>query len=156
MVERDHDHILRFGQLFPVIRIVLNPGACGIPAAMEPHHDRTLCVLIQALRPDVQVLAVLMLGIEDMRHGKLVMRDRRCDFRADKPVDDGIPDAFPCFFRFRHMEAPCVRVPDAPENVRVLRFHAPELSQRRMRDGLVVIADHLLMQFFDEHNDLHS
>ena len=82
------------------------------------------------------------------------MRDRRWDFRADKPVDDGIPDALPRLFRFRHMEAPCVRIPDTPENVRILRFHAPELSQRRMRDGLVVIADHLLMQFFDKHNGL--
>jgi len=64
---------------------------------MEPDHNGTLAVFVEALRPYVKVLAVFILGIEIVRNIEFVMRYRSVDFGShiselDRGLDIMIPE----------------------------------------------------------------
>ena len=60
MVEVDQDDIL-LRQVHAIIERKLAAGAHRVATAVEPDHDRTLLAVVDALGPDVQGLAVLIL-----------------------------------------------------------------------------------------------
>ena len=129
-------------------------GACGVAAAMKPYHDRTFGLRIKALRPDIQILAVFMLGIEYMRHGKLIMGYGRCNLRTNKAINDRISDAIPGLHRFGHVKTARIGIFNTPENISILCFYSSKLSQGCICNRLMMIAEHLLMQLFDKHSSI--
>ena len=69
----DHD-VAELAEVLAFIGIGFHRGAIGEPAAVHPDHDGLLHLRADALRPDVQTLAVLVLQPVAMRKDEFVAR----------------------------------------------------------------------------------
>ena len=95
MVDGDHHNVAFHAHVVTVIGHLLDGGTGKISAAVEPHDDRLLRILVQSFRPDVQILAVLVHGPVAVGHQQLgaggVLRHQR----ADEAIGGGVLDPLP-------------------------------------------------------------
>ena len=103
MVHRNHHHVLAFAQIRAVV-VAFVGGPRGEAAAVQPHHNRTVAVVVDVRGPDVQILAVIVgSGVigrcRAAEHGTL----RRCG-----AIRVRLEDAVPWFHVMRRFE-PFVR-----------------------------------------------
>ena len=61
MIERDEDDVAGAREAFAVVGGMLLPVAGDESAAVKPDHDGTLCVVVDARRPDVEAKTVFVL-----------------------------------------------------------------------------------------------
>ena len=152
VVDGDDDHVAEFRQLHAVVRVEFDRGARRVSAAVEPDHDRLLRAVINVLCPQVQVEAVLVLRVMEVRHVVLVVRDRRVDLLAHRPEDVASSRAFPRRHFFRHLKALCLRVRNAAEDEGPFLQKSPHLARLCLNHGVIRVRDDGSCQLFRIHN----
>ena len=86
VIDADDHHVAELAEASAVVRVRLHRRAVGETAAMHPHHHGLLHRRCQVLRPDVQVLAVLVGDEVAMRKDQFIGADRGLLRARDRPA----------------------------------------------------------------------
>ena len=136
VVQRDDHHVAVAAHIFALVGDVLNRRARGKPAAVQPDEHRLFCRRIERLRPDVEVLAVLVERPVAVRNHQLVVRLVLLEHRADIAVRERVLDALPRLHRLRLLEALCIGVFHTVKRVNAVDPEAAQLAGLRLNDRL--------------------
>ena len=156
MIQSHHHDITKAAHVFAVISKMFNTGPRGKSTAMQPHQNRTLPVIVQRLRPDIQILAILILWIENMGNVIVVTGLNRLNFRTYRSINDCFFHTFPGLDRSRHVESFCISILDSSENKCIVHNETAQFPVRSGNHRFIRIAYHLFCQFLDKHTTSHS
>ncbi len=135
MIQADDHDAAELAQVLAVIGIGFHRGAVREPAAMHPDHDRLLHLRAEALRPDVQDLAAVVLQPVAMRKDEFVDAGRgHLRDRAHGSPRLSALDAVPRLHGLRLLEAVSLGIGDAEEGVGLAVPEAAELSAFHIDD----------------------
>ena len=128
MIDAHHDDVMVSGHVVTFEGDMSDCGAVREAAAVEPDHDRLLCVSIKRWGCDVQVQAIFAFGPEAMGDSQLKVRNRILQQRADMSVSHSCTNTFPRFRWDRHVEATGPSIPNAPEVEHIIIIEATKLT----------------------------
>ena len=149
--ERDDHHVAVAAHIFALVGDVLNRGARGKPAAVQPDEDRA-AFAVESRRPDVQAQAVLAHAvvvpmIDEHRVGLRTAVVETLGSRISE--GHGRADAFPRSGRLRRHEAVFSRsrraVGNAPEIVDSAQDETAHLAVAGRSDGDLFADEELLV-----------
>lgn len=95
VVHRDDDHIAPAGEVCAVVDLLDRRGPRGEAAAVQPDHHRALPAIVDAGRPDVEVLAIVVLPETSRRVVPAAAHPARPYLRGDRAIVEGQPYALP-------------------------------------------------------------
>ena len=114
MVYSYYNYITIFAKIFSVICNTFDSRTVGVSATMEPYHNRLLCISIQILCPNIQILAVFALCPVTMRNQE-ISAIRICHIcnRSCRTIDKTIAHIVPCIRSLRLFKSVgfCIRNP---------------------------------------------
>ena len=135
VVYRDHHHAVFFRQVEAVVGHLLDGGAGGIPAPVNPEQHRLFGGRVTGVGPDVQVLAVFRAGPEPVGDHHLAGGHGLGEHRADHPIAARVLYPLPGGDGLGHLEALGLGVADAVEVVHPVVAETTQLAFPGLHNG---------------------
>ena len=141
MVHGDHHHPVLLGQVEAVVAHLLDGGARGVPAPVDPEEHGLLGGGVAPVRPHVQVLAVLGRGPEPVGDHHLPSGHGLVQHRAIHAVAARVLHPLPGGHGLGHLEALGLGVPNAEKVIHPVEPEPPQLALGGGDDGAFLAHD---------------
>ena len=140
MIDRYCHNIPVLTQMVALISDMLDCGPGRKSAAVQPHHNRLLCLWIQALRPNVQILAVFILRPVAMTDKQFIAWRIQMQQRTHISECQRVADSFPRRCRLRTLKPLRLRVWNPVKGKRGIQPVTADFSLPGLYNRLILFA----------------